>query len=214
MCTTMHALSLFHSIFLKAICHLILHLFIINTSESQLSFTSNAFFPKETEYSWNNKQKFYFPNLHVKMKETLYDKCMDKYSILPDLDMDSSIALPKSPTNITVMRIPVSSDLVFWWKSISRPQQMRVSPLLCDIPYTKERPIFNNTGCLYPSGFMVQSSPRCQTGYMKWACDNARTAHNVVQSNGFILPEADHAKMGFIPPQPFVMGIRDAFIYW
>jgi hypothetical protein len=40
---------------------------------------------------------------------------------------------------------------------------MRVSPLLCDAPYTKERPIFNNTGCLYPSGFMVQSSPRCQT---------------------------------------------------
>ena len=50
----------------------------------------------------------YFPNLDIKMKDTLYDKCEDKYTIMPDITVDSPIPLPVTANNIAVARLPAS----------------------------------------------------------------------------------------------------------
>eukprot|EP01041_Mallomonas_annulata_P011558 gene11558-24171_t len=178
---------------------LVLLLFFVLTSQN---IRINA-----TEYEWHEKFKYYFPSLEIKMREMLHGRCINTYQQL----QDGVIRLPESPKNVTVTSFPISEKISDWWKNIDSPRQMRVEPLLCDTPYSKLRPIFNNTGCVTPVGYMIQSGPRCQTDYLKWICKNARIPSNVAISNGFILPESNHKSTDF-PPAPYLLTVRESFV--
>jgi hypothetical protein len=97
---------------------------------------------------------------------------------------------------------------------LSRPQQMRVEPYLCDAVYEKRRPIFFNKGCQLPH-YMNPSAPRCQTKYLKWICEQAQ--RNITDSSisttgsAFVLPESDH-QTSFIPPIPWLLSARNALV--
>ena len=86
----------------------------------------------------------------------------------------------------------------------------RVEPQLCDHPYTRKRPIFNNSGCQLP-GYMHIGAPRCQVKYLKWICDHSRISFDDSRSNGFVIPESDHAN-SFVPPVPWLLMANDVLV--
>ena len=141
------------------------------------------------------------------MKEVLQETCLDSYKE----SRDGIIKIPKNNQNITVVSFPIPESIALWWKLIKPPKQMRVEPMLCTIPYRKLKPFFNNTGCVNPVGYMVQSGPRCQTGYLKWICENSAIPFQDKKGNGFCIPEANHATTVF-PPQPYLIIVKDSFV--
>lgn len=161
-----------------------------------------------SNYTWLAKWKYYYPSLELKMVEILSNKCLDSLKISELKDVESA----KNNTTILAATIHVSNHIFLWWRNISRPKQMRVEPFLCDEPYMKKKPYFNNKGCENPAGYMSQSGPRCQIGYLKWICDQSRMEIDISSGNGFVLPESDHKQSDFIPPQPFLISVSNAYV--
>ena len=115
-------------------------------------------------YTWNRRADYYFTDLGKKLSELFGKDCSSQYSLLPD----SSIVVPKhSKTDLFVASFPVSKDVFHWWSNITPPISMRVDPWLCDVVYTKSRPIFKAMQCQLPH-MMHPSAPRCQVSYLKW----------------------------------------------
>ena len=164
--------------------------------------------PSESPYSWNQKWKYYFPNLQLKLTEMMSPSCT---SVIHPLPSKLITSLYMSQHNITAASISIPVKYEKFWKSIKAPLQMRVDPWLCDEPKLRLKPIFKNTGCIAPYGYMIQSAPRCQISYLQWICDNARSPINESKSNGFYIPESHHAK-SFYPPIPYIIKIRDSFV--
>jgi hypothetical protein len=158
------------------------------------------------EYSWKNKKSYYYPDIDVKMKEILNGQCSSSYKVF----QGPQISVPADDSLVYVTEMKASSDLYEWWRSFRKPQQMRVDPFLCEAVYLKKTPIFNNTGCQLPH-YMNPSAPRCQTSYLKWACDKSKISIDDHASNFFVLPEADHSRAE-TPPQPWILTGRNAFV--
>ena len=164
----------------------------------------------EESFEWNEKNKYYFPKVEIKMKEMLGRNCLKSYEI----SSSSSIIGTDSPSdvnNILVIQMPVTTEMISWWKNIKRPIQMRVEPRICNTSSYGRRPFFERKGCIDPAGYMSQSGPRCQTSYLKWICNHSKMDTNQIIPNGFILPESDHIKT-FFPPRPFILITRSSFV--
>ena len=157
-------------------------------------------------YPWTQKLIYYYPSVDEKMKDILSPDCSRKLSILKD----GLIQLPSSNATINVASMPVKNEIMEWWKSIQRPNQMRVDPNLCDSVYTKRKPIFNGTGCQL-QGYMHPSAPRCQNKYLKYVCDQSQIPIDESNGNAFVLPESDHRKT-LLPPQPWLLTARNSFV--
>ena len=157
-------------------------------------------------YTWHDIDSYYVNSMPTKMNQVLNGECIKTYTTFED----SVIKLPQSESTVHVTEFPVPSELYYYWKNIPRPHQMRVEPFLCKSAYTKKNPIFNNSGCQLPD-YMSISAPRCQIQYLKWACQSASIPVETVDSNGFVLPESDHA-LANAPPQPWMITARNSFV--
>ncbi len=169
-------------------------------------------------HEWKGKSLYYFNSMETKIAETF-----EKSSICttaPGRDgkvririqsSPSAVALPTQMDEVNVAAFPPDQSIVKWWKSIQKPVQMRQEPLLCDEPYTKKRPLFDANGCQLPT-YMHPSAPRCQSSILKEICRRSKIDKNSSIVNGFVLPEANHAHLSFIPPTPFVITARNAFV--
>lgn len=160
----------------------------------------------EQPYPWKSRERYYYPTVDKKMEEILDSSCLKTVH----RSLNGIITMPESTLIMKVTSLPVDKDIISWWRRFPKPKQMRVDPFLCDAVYSKRMPIFNNTGCQLP-GYMNPSSPRCQTKYLKWACDNARIPMNSSYSNSFVLPESDHSTID-LPPQPWILTVRHSFV--
>lgn len=163
-------------------------------------------------YSWNKRSSYYFTNLHHKMEELLAfspnTECDSKYVMLPDATM--KVPLVHSNASFLASSFPVSKDLVDWWRAMHRPSSMRVDPYLCEVVYTKAKPIFKAKQCQIPT-MMHPSAPRCQVTYLKWICEAAQRPLNDSALNPFVVPEADHATTE-VPPDPYLVIAKDVFV--
>jgi hypothetical protein len=158
-------------------------------------------------YPWNNRYRYYFTSAANKMTEVLSPGCLNKLTVLKD----GLIQLPASGDEINVASFPVKQEIIDYWRSFNKPNQMRVDPNLCDaVMRAKKNPIFNNTGCQLP-GYMNPSAPRCQNKYLRYICDQSRIAIDDPKRNGFALPESDH-KTAELPPQPWLLTVRNSFV--
>jgi hypothetical protein len=175
------------------LCFIIL-LIELSLSNRLLSIKDNSLL-----YPWKNKNSYYFPTIESKLNEILHGNCINSYKIIPNGVIES----PNDNSYLNIANFPVPKSIFEWWLKIPKPTQMRNEPFLCDVVYTKKKPIFNNSGCQLPH-YMNPSAPRCQTKYLKWICDNARLEVDVDKPNYFILPESNH-KTSFIPPQPWLL---------
>lgn len=115
--------------------------------------------PTNGNYTWRSRQEYYYSKLEEKMSVILHSNCLQTYTILPD---HSVHAIPNNKTAIYVVPSPPTIELQQWWKNIAPPKQMRVDPYLCEVIYTKFKPILANPGCQLPH-YMTYSAPRCQT---------------------------------------------------
>lgn len=163
-------------------------------------------FQQQEPYPWKEKSNYYYASLEEKMKIIMHGNCRDTYVRVMEASNFSSM----ESSQVFVADIPPPPSLVDWWRSFPRPSQMRVEPYLCDVVTTKRLPIFENSGCQLPH-YMSPSAPRCQTKYLKWICDNARTNTTNATANGFILPESDHQR-SFLPPIPWLLMTGKAFV--
>lgn len=165
---------------LYILCFYILLIIELSLSNKQLLSKDNSLL-----YPWKNKNSYYFPNIELKLNEILHGNCINTYKILTN----NKIELPNDSSYLNIASFPISKSIFDWWLKIPKPIQMRNDPFLCDVVYTKKKPIFNNSGCQLPH-YMNPSAPRCQTKYLKWICDNARLKIDEVLPNYFILPES------------------------
>lgn len=162
--------------------------------------------PDVEPYPWTQKFKYYYPSVEAKMNEVLSPGCSKKLTVLKD----GLIQLPSSNATINVASMPVTNEIMEWWKKIQKPNQMRVDPNLCDAVYTKKMPIFNNTGCQL-QGYLHPSAPRCQNKYLKYVCEQSQIPIDEVNGNSFTLPESDHSNT-LLPPQPWLLTARNSFV--
>ena len=162
------------------------------------------------EYNWFESSNYYYPSVEYKMITVLGGNCNGSYQlfsyeyfpILNTLDSDE----------VKVFWVKENKRLRKWWLRISPPKQMRTDPWLCEEPYRKSRqPIFNNSRCVSPHLYMLQSAPRCQIEYLKWSCERSKIDINVSIANGFVLPESRHLST-IPPPTPFLIVAHDSFI--
>ena len=168
-----------------------------------------------TTFTWPSLPDYYFSSVRLKLVEMTSlskgdNKCFGATKFLMENTLPDYITTRTSPDFVSISTFPPSPELVSWWYSIPRPRQMRVDPLLCDHPFTRKRPIFNNSGCQLP-GYMHPAAPRCQTQYLKWICDHARLPMQARRGNGFVLPESDHGSAR-VPPYPWLMTVNQAFV--
>jgi hypothetical protein len=161
---------------------------------------------KDGPYSWNNRTQYYYQSLKIKMDEVLSSNCRIALNIV----QEGMIRLPDSNAGLNVASMPVKKEIINWWKSISKPKQMRVDPNLCNSVYIAKYSIFNGTGCQLRN-MMHLGAPRCQNGYLKYICDKSMIPIDEPRRNGFILPESDH-KHSELPPQPWLLTARNSFI--
>ena len=157
-------------------------------------------------YTWNKREAYYFESLQGKMKDTLSSGCISKVTFLGD----GSIVIPSTSTTLNAASMPVKANIMKWWKNIPKPSQMRVDPHLCDAVAAKRLSIFNQTGCQLP-GYMSPSAPRCQNKYMKYICDQSRTAIDDQKGKSFVILESDHNNTE-LPPQPWLLTARNSFV--
>ena len=161
---------------------------------------------------WKGKFLYYFDSIDTKLLETL-DKSSScsirsgNIKLLPDY----SVEVPTQPNVINIASYPPDPTMLRWWQEINKPQQMRQEPLLCLEPYTKRKPLFEANGCQLPT-YMHPSAPRCQSKILKEICFRSKIEKNQSTVNGFVLPEADHMEMGFVPPPPFLITARNALV--
>ena len=160
---------------------------------------------------WKGKSSYYFDSIRSKIQETfdISSSCSRSGNIKlqPDYSMETST----DPNVINIASFPPDAEMYHWWKNISRPQQMRQEPLLCEEPYTKRKPLFEANGCQLPT-YMHPSAPRCQSKILKEICSRSKMEKNQSSVNGFVLPEADHAEMDFNPPSPFIITARRVLV--
>lgn len=173
-----------------------------------LNYTFSEQFGNFSNYTWLTKWKYYYPSIEMKLRGIVSNECLHSYKLSSLKEVESA----ENNSAILAISIPVSNHIFNWWYNISRPSQMRVEPFLCDEPYTKKKPYFNNKGCENPAGYMSQSAPRCQIGYLKWICDQSRTDIEEVHGRGFVLPESDHKNSDFIPPNPFLLSVSNSYV--
>jgi hypothetical protein len=164
---------------------------------------------EQSLHIWNRQQTYYYKTLEQKLSVIGHEGCQRLYSILPAVKRE--IFEANNSHMITVTASPVEPSIMKFWKEIPSPKQMRVDPNLCDVVYTKRKPIFNNTGCQLPH-YMNAAAPRCQTDYLKWICDSSRMPLTQTISNHFILPEANHAHWHLLPPMPFVLSLKEVMV--
>lgn len=162
---------------------------------------------KDTGNLWPNIYKYYFQDLQSKTSTIMAPKCFKSLIHLPNSSFDTEII---DSGNVFISSFPIDSTMLNWWRSIPSPKQMRVEPLLCTHPYTRKRPIFNNSGCQLPQ-YMDPFAPRCQVQYLKWICDNANIPFEDVSNSRFVLPESKHAT-SFIPPQPWLLRTKNSLV--
>jgi hypothetical protein len=62
--------------------------------------------------------------------------------------INGNVLVKSDNVDVNISSIPPSEDIISMWKKIKRPTQHRVEPLLCELPYTRKRPIFNANGQL------------------------------------------------------------------
>jgi hypothetical protein len=160
----------------------------------------------ENAFMWKDRWRYYFPSVETKMAEILSPGCYRKINRTNNW----MIEIPNDDDVLNIASTPIKKDVVAWWRDISRPNQMRVDPNLCDLVYTKSKPIFNGTGCQVPA-IMNPFAPRCQTKYLKRICDSARKSIEDKVPNNFVLPESDHKTID-MPPQPWILTARNALV--
>ena len=155
-------------------------------------------------YRWKNRDEYYYTDIKTKLEGVLLRHdgtgCHQSFQ----LDSDNSMTSPRNSSYIKVSTFPPSDADVAYWRSMTRPAQMRVEPFLCANVYSKRTPIFNNTRCQLPT-YMHIASPRCQTKYLLWICESSKL--RVDDSNlksRFVLPESDHGKAD-LPPVPYLI---------
>ena len=160
-------------------------------------------------YSWRARSNYYFPDL-LKKVELIAERSTCKSSIV--VQKDFSVALPSSGEEIFISSFPVSKEMFSWWKNIPRPTQMRVDPYICHFADMSAKSVFSKMGCQQDK-FYSPSAPRCQTEYLKWACEQSRIPINSSTPNHFILPESDHSlNIMDPPPQPWLLTARNAMV--
>ena len=166
---------------------------------------------KETEpYEWRDRYRYYTPSVETKMTEILQDGCSSAYKVMDE----KSYSLPPTDDTVSVSVHPIDQVYLDYWGNFSRPSQMRVDPGLCKSVYTKKSPLFANPTCQLP-GYMHQSAPRCQTSYLKWACEQASQEINDTIHRDFVLPDSDHAyvlRYMEPPPQPWLLMARNSLV--
>jgi hypothetical protein len=159
------------------------------------------------QFKWIKPESYYFRHIDDKINATISQNCSKVYTVIEN---SNELELPTGlNSSLNIIVSPIRKELYTWWKSIPKPQQMRVDPNLCDVVKTKKRPIFENKGCQLPH-YMALSAPRCQTSYLKWICDESRMPINETKPNHFVLPESNHQEWQD-PPAPYIITVRDAF---
>jgi hypothetical protein len=109
-----------------------------------------------------------------------------------------------------MISMPFDDKLLQWWKHMKPAKQHRCDPLICQAPYSKKRPIFNQTGCSI-FNYMSPSAPRCQTQYLHHLCSIASQEIGDTTFRHTIMPESDHANT-YIPPTPWILTAKDSFV--
>lgn len=159
---------------------------------------------EDQPFSWLRQEDYYFKKLDAKFRlMDIEGSCSNALSIRKKLEVP-----PKG--EVYMSSIQVNDSLVQWWHSIPPPKQHRVDPLLCEAPYQRKKPIFDNDGC-FMRLYMSKSAPRCQSKYLKYICDKSQMNIEDSTPNGFFIPEANH-KNTFMPPTPWILTVRDSFV--
>ena len=161
---------------------------------------------------WRGKFSYYFNSMDAKISETFEKSSLcstrnNNIKLLPDY----SVEVPTQSNVVNIAPFPPDPAIFRWWQEMAKPQQMRQEPLLCLEPYTKRKPIFEANGCQLPT-YMHPSAPRCQSRILEEICVRSKMEKNNTSSNGFVLPEAHHVEMGFMPPTPFLITARNTFV--
>lgn len=156
-------------------------------------------------YTWNEQKSYYYDSIQEKINEiALSYNCKKSIKFIDN----HTEVLPAYDDEIHVSVFPISHDILWWWKNIPRPNQMRVDPFLCESVYKKKRPIFKNNGCQLPH-YMHPSAPRCQISYLKWICDKSKLFDS--DPRHFFLPESNH-NQSFIPPIPYLLITKNSLV--
>lgn len=93
---------------------------LVSAKESNIASESQP-------YAWKTPHKYYYDNIVTKIHEVLNGP--GKYTF--SQTADAVITAPTNPAILHVATFPAHPHLVDWWRSIPRPDQMRVDPFLC-----------------------------------------------------------------------------------
>lgn len=181
-------------------------IWLLSVGQSLTTLLNSSSVIAREVYTWKQRDFYYFDTLEKKMSIVLLEQCQKSYRRVND----STTLLPDNDFDLYVSSFPISENIINWWKGFKKPTQMRVDPYICTIVYQKRLPIFNNTGCQLPT-YMSPFAPRCQTQYLRWACEQSSIPISIETPNYFVLPESDHQTTD-LPPQPWLLTARNAFV--
>jgi len=92
---------------------------------------------------WNNRDSYYYKQLHMKMKHLIiHGNCSSNFIQIED----NIIKIPHNRDDIFISIFPIDKNIELYWRNIMKPKQHRVDPYICEVVYQRKKlPIFNNT---------------------------------------------------------------------